>query len=308
VTDTLILDELARQREADPPVRDRLTTTFFLVAMLHAIVILGVSFGPGGRGTSEARSLEVLLVHDPVPDSSENANADYLAQVTQHGAGNQKDARGAQSPRAAPVAAGAPANVPEPEDLGLTAGSEQEGELDLVATRSAGSTSRFSAPHPSAGSAAGAPFVMAPKAVTSGADKGEELRLRGKASRELLVTANTRESSVAVYLDGWRRRIEAVGTLNYPMDAAKKRRASGNPELEVQILDDGTLGEASIRRSSGVAELDQAALGILKLASPFAPFPARLANKHDALRLIYEWQFLDGSLEDTTVRMPENTR
>ena len=78
--------------------------------------------------------------------------------------------------------------------------------------------------------------------------------------------------------------------------------------LEVQILADGRLGGAFIKRSSGHAELDRAALAILKLAAPFEPFPNALASQHDALRLTYEWQFLGGELGDSTVRMPGNTR
>ena len=53
----------------------------------------------------------------------------------------------------------------------------------------------------------------------------------------------------------------------------------------MQILANGLLGGAFVKRSSGHAELDQAALAILKLASPFEPFPAELASQHDALRL-----------------------
>jgi periplasmic protein TonB len=261
VTETLLLDELERQREGDPPVRDRLTTTFFLVAMLHAIVILGVTFSPPRGGAGEARSLEVLLVRDPVPDAAQNPKADYLAQVTQHGAGNLKDASGAESPRPTPSVHGASA---ADEEAGAAEPGGLEGELDLLATSAPAGSTYFFRPHANAGRPAGGALAMASPAMASGADKGDQLRLKGQAS--------------------------------------------GNPILEVQILDDGVLGEALVRRSSGFSELDQAALSILKLASPFAPFPDRLARKHDALRLIYEWQFLDGRLQDSSVRMPENTQ
>ena len=131
----------------------------------------------------------------------------------------------------------------------------------------------------------------------AGADNGEELRLKGHAERELLVAANTRESSVAVYLDGWRRKIERIGTANYPLQEAQRAG-----------LASGELGGAFIKRSSGHPELDRAALAILKLAAPFEPFPRALAEQHDALRLAYEWQFLGGAAADSTVRMPANTR
>ena len=39
-----------------------------------------------------------------------------------------------------------------------------------------------------------------------------------------------------------------------------------------------------VRRSSGHAELDQAALAILKLATPFDPFPSELRKRHGSIR------------------------
>ena len=92
------------------------------------------------------------------------------------------------------------------------------------------------------------------------------------------------------------------------MQAVQRHKATGDPELEVQILADGTLGEARVKRTSGDPELDQAALAILKLAAPFPAFPPKLAAKHDALRLKYEWQFLGGSSVESTVRVPANTQ
>ena len=36
------------------------------------------------------------------------------------------------------------------------------------------------------------------------------------------------------------------------------------------------------------------ALSILRLASPFDPFPKELSKQYDELRFAYEWQFLGG--------------
>lgn len=303
-----LLDELQRLHEARPPVRDRMTTTFFLVAILHAILILGVTFSSarpsGGTG---APTLEVLVVQDPVSEEQLNRNADYLAQVNQRGSGTSPDARGAESPRSAASAAeqaGAPDSAHAAD--GRTGASD--GDHDLVSTRADAKNRWWFAPGASS-APQGSPLVLQPLTLeASGADEGDELRLKGKAQKELLVTANTRESSVAVYLDGWRRKVERIGTMNYPMDVIRRGRMSGNPVLEVQILGDGTLGQAIVRRSSGFPELDQAAVAILKLAAPYEPFPPRLAKNHDALRLVYEWQFLGGAIEDGSVRMPADTK
>lgn len=307
MTDTLLLDELARHHEASPPVRDRLTTTLFLVGALHAVVILGVTFAPPHLGgLSDAPSLEVLLVHDPVAEEQVNTRADYLAQVNQRGAGTAEDVRGAESPHSLPAEPAAEGRERSSGESGTDAG--ESGDSDLLASRAASQDKRYFS-HGAPSAPAGAPLVLQPLSPeASGADMGDELRLRGRTERELLVTANTRESSVAVYLYGWRRKIERVGTLNYPLEAVRRAGLTGSPVLEVQLLADGRLGGAWIKRSSGHAELDQASLEILKLAAPFEPFPRALAARHDALRLVYEWQFLGGEVQDSTVRMPADTR
>jgi hypothetical protein len=49
-----------------PPANDRMVTTLLLAALLHGIVILGVTFSsPDGDATAiEAPALEVVLVND----------------------------------------------------------------------------------------------------------------------------------------------------------------------------------------------------------------------------------------------------
>ena len=61
---------------------------------------------------------------------------------------------------------------------------------------------------------------------------------------------------------------------------------------------------AAVRRTSGHPELDQAAIEILKLATPFEAFPEELARRHEVLRFAYEWQFVAGRLAGSSVEMP----
>jgi TonB family protein len=71
--------------------------------------------------------------------------------------------------------------------------------------------------------------------------------------------------------------------------------------IEVTIGADGKLLGSVVRRSSGHAEIDEAAMRILMLASPYDPFPSELASRHDEIRIAYEWQFLDGSAQGSSV-------
>ncbi len=301
----MTLDDLAGNRSAFPPTRDRLLTTTFLVGSLHALVILGVTFSaPRGDHGGAPPSLAVLVVHDPLAETELNKNADYLAQVNQRGSGTGRDVRGSESPQASTAAAGDDGRGANGR-RGHAAGTP--GDEDLIATRAARRDRRHFAHSASAGG--GSPLVLEPVAMEDdGADTGQTLALRGSPKHELLVTANTRESSVAIYLDRWRHRIERIGAVNYPLETVRRAGFTGSPVLDVRILADGRLGDVVVKRSSGYLTLDQAALNILKLSAPFEPFPRQLAARHDALRISYEWQFLSGEAADSTVRMPADTR
>jgi protein TonB len=128
--------------------------------------------------------------------------------------------------------------------------------------------------------------------------------MRGESQPQLWIAADTRESDVAVYLDSWRRKIEHVGTMNFP-DVARRRKLSGTPVIEVTIGADGRLLQTVVRRSSGHAEIDEAAVRILKLAAPYDPFPSALTAKHDQIRIAYEWQFLGGAAQGSSVSYAE---
>ena len=124
----------------------------------------------------------------------------------------------------------------------------------------------------------------------------EILRFRSSSrqvsSERRLATPGTRQSGLAEYLDGWRRRVEHIGTANYPTELLGDPNA-GRPTLEVVIGKDGQLLDILVRRSSGDRSLDQAALKILRLAAPFEPLPQVIRKDYDVLRFAYEWDFFD---------------
>ncbi len=104
---------------------------------------------------------------------------------------------------------------------------------------------------------------------------------------------NIHDPVLAEYLSAWRNKVEQVGTANFPDKA--QENSLGNPTLEVILRADGTLQEILVLRSSGNAALDQAALGILSLATPFDPLPELVQAEYGALRFAYEWEFTVGS-------------
>ena len=135
--------------------------------------------------------------------------------------------------------------------------------------------------------------AAAPDALMVGEAVGEN-RAQGDDSRVAEISVSTREAVFAGYLSGWKGKIEKVGTLHFP-DNMRTRGKDGNPILEVAIRANGSLEDIVVRRSSNHPELDQAALRILRLASPFDPFPDEIAKDYDVLRFVYEWRFVDGA-------------
>lgn len=283
-----------------PPAGDRMLTTCFLAALFHGILILGVTFsGPrNGSGGPDAQALEVVLVNDRIPKAADNPNARYVAQRTQLGSGSASSDERTMIPKSAPV----------PDRSGSRGGEglaslqfgQDTGDDELVATRAAASRVLYFAA-PTANDASMPELLeKGPDLDMTPNDEGIELRLRGEPKHQLWIAADTRESDVAVYLDGWRRKIERVGTLNFP-DVARRKQLSGTPVIEVTIRADGKLLSTVVRRSSGHAEIDEAAVRILKLAVPYDPFPSALNAKHDQIRIAYEWQFLGGASQGSGV-------
>ena len=107
-----------------------------------------------------------------------------------------------------------------------------------------------------------------------------------------LNAASTLRDKGAWYKEEWRKKIERIGNLNYP-DEARRQRIYGSLRLLVTINRDGTLYEVQVLESSGHSVLDQAAMRIVRLAAPYAPFSGDLAE-FDRLEIIRTWRFERG--------------
>jgi protein TonB len=286
-----------------PPASDRMLTTCFLAALIHGIVILGVTFSaPGGKANGDdARALEVILVNDQAPSVAQNPNAQYLSERTQRGSGNTLKRERTLIPKSSLMPVERP-GIPSGEGLAALQAGTVTGDEELIATQQPGQKILYFASSTAAPVPSQLPLLLEkrPDLAMTPNDDGVELRMRGEAMHQLWIAADTRESDVAVYLDSWRRKIERVGTMNFP-DIARRQKLSGTPVIEVTIGSNGNLLQTIVRRTSGHPEIDEAAMRILKLAAPFDPFPGELSAKHDEIRIAYEWQFLGGASQGAGV-------
>ena len=286
-----------------PPANDRMLTTCFLAALVHGIVILGVTFSAPGSHSEpgDGPALEVVLVNDQAPSVAQNPDARYLAQRSQLGSGNTLKRERALIPRSSLNPLDRP-GIPDGEGAAPLESGQDFGDDEVVATHTPAIKVLYFAAADADAEASTLPMLLEkrPDLGMASNDEGVMLRIRGEPKQQLWIAADTRESDVAVYLDSWRRKIERVGTVNFPA-VARRDKLSGTPVIEVTIGADGKLAQSVIRRSSGHAEIDEAAMRILKLAAPFDPFPSDLAAKHDEIRIAYEWQFLDGAAQGSSV-------
>jgi protein TonB len=274
---------------------ERLGSTLFLAALVHGVVILGVTFTSGTFTDSSVPSLNVTLVVDTGREELAADTAELLANRNQRAIG---EAASGLRPTSTLSADNPVTQLGDPLGADPTDGTPREDtpSAEQLVSRAPGGEVVPALPQPTEDPAEtrqrAATLIQQPSPQTTAMELGLRAELPGGRddARTLMATPSTRESGLAEYLDGWRRRVERIGTANYPTELLGNIGA-GRPTLEVVIRADGRLDDIVVRRSSGDKALDQAALKILRLAAPFAPLPDSIRANYDVLRFAYEWDF-----------------
>jgi protein TonB len=277
-----------------PAVPDRLPAMLFLAALVHGVLIIGVTFNADLTNQfSNVISLEVTIVANPDQQIDRPDDAEYLAQASQEGGGNTTEQVRASAPLQSALTVD---NAGTEDGTALVdADSHQRSADEVLASqetsdrqveidpRTDPQTENSIAIVMEAGSEATLPLPQEDPA---------SMMIHDDEPRQLIVSADTRESVIAAYLDDWKRRIEGVGA-SYLPQLGNLNNITGSPTLMVRIDVSGELAEAVIRKSSGSTILDLAALDILRQASPFNPFPAEVSAEYDTVRFEYKWLFSD---------------
>lgn len=94
------------------------------------------------------------------------------------------------------------------------------------------------------------------------------------------------------YVKDWEDKVERTGNLNYP-DAARNKGEDQTLTMDVGINADGSIYNMRIVKSSGNAELDEAAKRIVKMSAPFAALPYDLLQEVNVLVITKGWKFSD---------------
>lgn len=269
---------------------DRLATTLTFAVLLHGVVILGVGFS-GEDGSTDNTTVEVTLVQGNTDTAPQDA--DYLANANQIGEGNTTEHVRPETPRA-----GLP-QLPSPRNQEAARAETATTPITTIADAQYHALRKNERRPPlqmrllHAGNLPTDPFSA----------EGDTAQAYNETPREKFIAVNTRASGYAEYIEGWRRKVERLGNLNYP-DAARREGLSGTVRIEVALNADGGIRQVRVRVPSRYRELDEAALRIIRLASPFAPFPPQIRRDTDVLRFAFDWQFTDGRPGGGRVGLP----
>ncbi len=261
-------------RESFGSSSDRLLLAVLAASVLHALLIFGVRFHLP-RPASVERMLDIELVSQPNRERPEKA--DYRAAHDNQG-GAPRKAKPRPSPKTPPSGRprAAPARPqPRRERPVLTAKRSEAALADK--------------PNPSEDRPRLNPGVLARQIAELGRVTKRPL-LFGSERVTPIRQVRAHKYVAAAYERAWQDKVERIGNLNYP-DEARRKGMSGRLLMSVWVARDGTVKKIKIHRSSGHKVLDDAAIRIVRLAAPFAPFPKELAAETDILVITRTWNF-----------------
>ena len=272
--------------------------TLIGAALLHIVLILGLTFTlPKKQSNDDPPQLEITLVQahtEAVPEK-----ADFLANASQQGGGDTEENKQAKTP----LPGTGQKNQPQPKFRPQTEAVEEvvtQADKVLVSETTKQKPVAQPVKIEKKKTPEKKPLIGLPQTVSLDSERERllaDLSLQQenyqKRPRKKFLTANTREYKFATYMDAWRAKVERIGNLNYP-EEAKRRNLTGSLVLDVAILPDGKLDNINVRRSSRHKALDDAAIRIVRLAAPYAPFPKNFRDEVDIIHITRTWKFQHG--------------
>lgn len=257
---------------------------------LHAAV-LAIHFRmPEPVPPTRTEALQVVLVN--AKSATKPHRARVLAQANLDGGGNTEQKLVATSPLPA-----LDADEPRPElkarEARLRALEEEARRLMTQIEGRSVSTSAEAKPQrePAPNGAQGEDLISQSLAIARlQAQIERDYQAYQERPKRRFVGARAEEYRFAQYVEDWRQKVERIGNINYP-EEARRNKIYGSLLLTVHIKSDGTVEKIEIDRPSGFRVLDEAAVRIVNLAAPFAPFPESIRKDTDILAITRTWTF-----------------
>ncbi|WP_257281541.1 energy transducer TonB [Endozoicomonas sp. ISHI1] len=275
---------------------DRLGFTIFMAAAVHAVIVLGLSFGLEDKAPPP-KTLEVALA--TYKSQEKPKDADFLAQLNQQGSGTLEKKDIPTTDRKAdiqdnqinevklqPQEAAAPETQAEKTPQVVTrAESKKKVQDSDVIDQPTTEQPKKAEPRKH--------IDLRQEIASLEAQLSDQRQAYAKRPNvKRLTSASTLFEPGAAYKNAWKQKVERIGNLNYPAKA-RQQQLYGELRLMVAINRDGTLSNIEILKSSGYSVLDDAAIRIVRLAAPYAPFTDDLRD-YDIVEIIRTWRFEKG--------------
>ncbi len=258
---------------------------------VHAFIVLVVGFQMiSEKFADPAQHLDVVLVNWQSEEKPEEA--DYLAQADQRGGGtNEENLRPAQKVKP-PLPSLETAEAEISAEVGAPEASFTE--QDVIVSNTAEQTTEAQTEQvenealdmPTAEQL----MTQIQQMARLLPEQSRNAEWHSKNLRRKFVSANTRKYEYASYMQAWVAKVERVGNLHYP-EAVRKLKLRGDLLLIVGIYQDGSVESITLKRSSGMPELDEAAMEIVRIAAPYSPLPANISKDVDVLHITRTWRF-----------------
>ncbi|WP_028104567.1 energy transducer TonB [Pseudoduganella violaceinigra] len=222
--------------------------------------------------------LEVILVN--AKHASKPLKADALAQADLDGGGNA-DAGRAKSPLP---------NMGRMEDGDSIKASQryiqemEERQKNLLTqlNKSPVTAAPVTEKKQSEPNQTGTDLIETSKALARNvAEITQTIEDQNKRPRKTYLSPTTKGVGYAMYYKTFQRRVEDIGTLNFPQKNGKK--LYGELVLNIPIFMDGSIylkeGGIRVEKSSGNPALDEAAINIVRRSAPFGRFPPNMLSQ-----------------------------
>lgn len=273
---------------------DRMMFAIFVALMVHAMLVLGISFS-AQESPAFSSTLDVTLAGYRSDEAPEDA--DFLAQENQQGSGTLDEAQMQTTDVEADFHANDIRENVREEQMPTAPRLQDSQHTQVVSTTRSPDKQQqqIAEQQPPAPDIPYGPqqslFERSLEIASLQAKLDTERQLYARMPRiHRLTAASTMKATDAYYVNLWRQKIERMGAINYPQEA---ENCYDNCRLRilVSINPDGSIHELAVLESSGRRVLDEAATRIVRLAAPFAPFTNEMRREMDRLEIIRTWQF-----------------
>jgi len=275
--------------ESSVSATDRLSFTVFVALALHALVVLTdfIQEDP----TPAQQTMEITLSR--FDDVEKPKEADYLAETNQKGSGTLQEKALPTTPIKAVQHNATPQKASSPAEQNKQQPAKKK---PVIVTKKAEHQrpSLFDRAIESA-----KPVQVKPRRsmlersleiAELEANLDRQQQDYAKRPRVTRLTAASMMKAVdAEYVLHVVKKIERVGSLNFPEEAGKK--LYGTPRMSISIYADGSIRDVDILQSSGNLVLDSQTIEIIRRAAPFAPFPKNVRKERDVLELIRTFSY-----------------